>query len=212
MNALASAPAILHASDSSRRNAMHYAAAKNDVMSLADLSDHGVSCSLQDARGQAPLHYAVLHSAHDALQTLLEMPGAMVNAQNDEGCSPLFLAAQQGDERAVQLLLAAGALPNVGNLAEASPLHVAAAGNHTAVISRLLAGGAFVNATDDAGDTPLHWAVREERVEAAQLLAAAFGVNLKAKNEDGETAAELARACGLPHMEAAVAAPLRHNP
>ncbi len=195
---------VLHTADSNRRNAMHYAAAKNDVMSLADLCDQGVSCSLQDMRGQSPLHYAVLHGAHAALQTLLEMPGMLVNAQNEEGCSPLWMAAQQGDAQAVALLLAAGANPNIGNIEEASPLHIAAASGHTAVVKLLLAAGAFVNATDGAGDTPLHWAVREEQSETAKILASAFGVNLKAKNEDGETAAELARACGLPHMEAVI--------
>lgn len=52
MTGLASSSGVVHAVDGLRRNAMHYAAAKNDVMSLADLADMGVSASLQDVRGQ----------------------------------------------------------------------------------------------------------------------------------------------------------------
>jgi ankyrin repeat protein len=162
---------------------MHYAAATNDVMSLADLADHGVSCSLQDTRGQSPLHYAVLHGTHAALQTLLEMAGVMVDAQNEGGSSPLWLAAQLGDVRSTELLLQAGANVNTSNIEEASPLHVASANGHVALVQLLLASGAFVNQTDASGDTPLHWAVREERADVARLLASAFGANLKAKNE-----------------------------
>jgi hypothetical protein len=52
LTGLASSSGVVHAVDGLRRNAMHYAAAKNDVMSLADLADMGVSASLQDVRGQ----------------------------------------------------------------------------------------------------------------------------------------------------------------
>jgi ankyrin repeat protein len=162
-------------------------------------------CSLTKFLNQSPLHYAVLHGAHDAVQTLAELPGVLVDAQNREGATALWLAAQRGDERSAALLLQHGARPNLPNSEGATPLHAAAARGDAALLRLLLQHGAHLARPDLAGDTPLHWAVREERAAAAALLAAS-GASLAARNEDGETPAELARACNLPHMEAAIAA------
>ena len=195
----------LQAVDSLRRNALHYAAARDDVLSIADLCDRGINCALQDTNGHSAVHVAVQHGAHRALQTLLESPGTLCNAQNNSGETALLQACRRGDEQSAALLLRAGAGPNIQS-AEGSPLHFAAGNGHVALARLLLEAGAFVNAADASGDTPLHWAVREERPQMAALLAALPAANLSAKNEDGETALELAHACGLPELAAAVAA------
>ncbi len=103
------------------------------------------------------------------------------------------------------LLLRAGAGPNVQS-AEGAPLHFAAANGHASLARLLIESGAFVNAADASGDTPLHWAARAEQPAVASLLASHVAVNLSAKNEDGETAEELAHACGLAEVAAAIAA------
>ncbi len=202
----------LQAVDSLRRNALHYAAARDDVLSVADLVDRGINCSLHDVNGHSAVHVAVQHSAHRALQTLLESPGTLCNGQNTLGQTPLLLACQRGDERSAALLLRAGANPNIQS-ADGSPLHVAAAAGHAALLRLLVEAGAFVNAADTSGDTALHWAVREERREAVALLAALPSANLSATNEDGETPLELAHACCLAEVAATLAASAaRHGP
>jgi hypothetical protein len=195
----------LQAVDSLRRNALHYAAARDDVLSIADLCDRGINCSLQDTRGHSAVHVAVQHGAHRALQTLLESRGTLCDAQNNEGETALLQACQRGDEESASLLLRAGAGPNIQS-GEGSPLHFAASNGHLSLAKLLIDAGAFVNAVDASGDTPLHWAARAEQVAMCNLIATHVSANVSAKNEDGETAEELAHACGLAQVAAAIAA------
>uniref|UniRef100_S4RL61 Uncharacterized protein n=1 Tax=Petromyzon marinus TaxID=7757 RepID=S4RL61_PETMA len=52
-------------------------------------------------------------------------PRAVLNVTDDEGDTPLHVAAGSGQAEAVRLLLVLGANPNVLNLAQKAPLHVA---------------------------------------------------------------------------------------
>jgi ankyrin repeat protein len=86
-------------------------------------------------------------------------PGAI----SAEGWAPLHLAASVGDERMVQLLLAAGARVDQrsrppGACMGATPLHCAVAAGHTPVVEQLLGAGACTESRDDAGYTALHLA------------------------------------------------------
>ncbi len=71
--------------------------------------------------------------------------------------SPLWVAAEQGHRKAVQLLLSAGADPNVPSLAESeqSPLAAAAMNGHEGIVRDLLEAGANVNDATQAGFTAL---------------------------------------------------------
>lgn len=71
-------------------------------------------------------------------------------------------------------------------------LHWAADRGHEAVVAVLLKHGADVNATDNDGLTACHYAALAEQRGAAELLAAAPGVQLGLRSADGETAADVA--------------------
>ena len=96
----------------------------------------------------------------------------------------LWAAAAKGDQKEIELHIAAGtkldAKDNLGQTA----LHLATANNHAYVIKLLLANGANTNIPDEKGDTPLDWAVSWNRSEAADILrkhGAKTGAELKAE-------------------------------
>lgn len=59
-----------------------------------------------DKRGQLALHRAAQAGAAEALQLLLELPGADVNAPDADGWTPLHLACDRGHVEVVRALLA----------------------------------------------------------------------------------------------------------
>jgi ankyrin repeat protein len=89
----------------------------------------------------------------------------------------LHLAAMNGHEPAVRVLLDAGASPSPG-LAEGAPtpLHLAAGGGHLDTVRALLEGGADVRAQEKTyGALPRAWAEHEEHREVIAVLEAHGG-------------------------------------
>src|SRR4051812_43642225 len=79
--------------------------------------------------------------------------GVAVESRNDNGNTPLHLAAIRGDVNAVRALLKAGADANALNLEEATPL-LYGTGN-AEIVRELLAHHAKPNAVSKKGITPL---------------------------------------------------------
>ena len=95
----------------------------------------------------------------DTVRALLA-GGANVDARDDDGTTPLHLAATSGDAAAIRALLTGGANVNARDKDGFTPLHgVGLSGDDVAAIRALLAGGADVNARGEDGVTPLHTAV-----------------------------------------------------
>lgn len=104
----------------------------------------------------------------------------------------LCLAAEVGNMKAIELLLAAGADINERDMFGNSALHWAAgwpmnnaiARNRPEVIESLVKHGADVNWVNHDGDTPLHMAVRADlRVNLEKLVS--LGADLKKENRLG---------------------------
>ena len=89
------------------------------------------------------------------------------------GCGPridIWMAAEQGDIKAVKQHLDAGTDVDAKNDIGRTPLHFAAWNGHKEVTALLIAKGADVNAQMDDGTTPLDWAIRFDETETADLL------------------------------------------
>jgi hypothetical protein len=125
--------------------------------------------------------------------------GAELNAQDENGLTPLHLAARDrrepplktGEKSIVQLLLAAGADVDARDKNGATPLHHAAFLGHMRAAKHLLAGGAGVNVRDVRGETPLHEAVKSECPELIERLIAK-GADINAVDRDGWTPLHIA--------------------
>ena len=109
--------------------------------------------------------------------------GADLNAKEEDGETPLHVAALRGPKETVELLLAKGADVNAKDENGVTPLHW----TETEEIAELLiAKGVDVNAKTNDGHTPLDRAILNEDTETAALLrkhGAKTGKELKAEEK-----------------------------
>jgi ankyrin repeat protein len=131
--------------------------------------------------GTTALHWAI--QADDIeLATMLVGAGADVKAANRYGLRPLTLAATNGSDAAIALLLKGGADPNTTTDSGEPVLMTAARTGRAAVVKRLIAAGASVNARERwFGETALMWAAAENHAEAVRVLVGA-GADINARS------------------------------
>ena len=129
------------------------------------------------------------------VQTLLKENHDLVFSKDNDGATPLHLAALLGHKDVAALLLANKAEANAKDNRGWTPLHWAAAQGHKGVAELLLDSKAEVNAKDNVGRTPLHMAAYWSYKDVAELLLA-NKAEVNAKNTDGETPLHMAVARG----------------
>ena len=119
------------------------------------------------------------------------------------GCGPsvdIWIAAKEGNIKAVKQHLAAGADVNAKTGDGWSPLIYATYYGHKEIIELLIAAGADANVKDSFGGNLLHYAASRGRKEVAELLVTA-GTEVNGKNKYGLT--PLNRAATRGHKETA---------
>jgi ankyrin repeat protein len=102
---------------------------------------------------------------------------ADVSARSFQGQTPLFVAAQRGNVKAVKALLAVGANVNDAIYNGATPLLAASASGNLPIVKALLAAGADVNHVANGGTTAILAAVCGMHIPTVSTLIAA-GANL----------------------------------
>ena len=119
-------------------------------------------------------------------EALAEFRARRLWERENDGTTPLHLAASFGREGAVKVLLAAGADVAAKTYRGVTPLHSAVVSG-VCVVALLLAAGADVSAKDCLGITVLHAAISTWSPEVVTLLLAA-GADVAAQDTSGHTA------------------------
>ncbi|CAB0034716.1 unnamed protein product [Trichogramma brassicae] len=145
----------------------------NDTQTIRELLRRGADPSLADAKGQTALH--VICQRYDngnLLRLFFEICDefgntVQIDAQDNEGNTPLHLATSCEDSRMVEPLLRRGADPCLANAEGLTPLLIAASTDVHGFMMKPLAGSingerqqtARIDARDADGRTALEWAV-----------------------------------------------------
>jgi len=146
--------------------------------------------------GSTALHYAVWQNPDHGVLTLLIENGTLnIDVTDDDGNTPLMIAAAQYTKKddIIRALIKEGANVNTAANDGRTPLMFAAYGNsNTDHLTVLIEEGADVNAADNDGRTPLMWAaLNDDATPDFFMVLIEAGADISAKNNSGKTAYDI---------------------
>ncbi|ODM18634.1 hypothetical protein SI65_05251 [Aspergillus cristatus] len=134
------------------------------------------------------LQLAAYYGLAESIRALVDkQQDPNLEAQNSHGRTALLLAAENGHEAVVKLLLDKGADKDIKDDDRQTALFMAAQNGHQAVVKLLLDKGAKLDTKDDNGRTALLYTAYNGN-EAVVKLLLDQGADLEAKDEKGRTA------------------------
>ena len=170
------------------------------TLKLADFEKHGwqvisdhVGQELIDSTNQDLFRAVSLNDFTATVQAVKS--GALINATDRFGHSPLHFTAFKGNAQILQFLLRNGGNPDVKGRHNSTPLHSAAWGRNVAALEVLLEEGADVNAKTDEGETPGMTASLRGEKDILEILFA-LSADPHAEDDHGTNLIDLAAAGG----------------
>lgn len=128
-----------------------------------------LSLPLFAAVSSEPLFDAVRNEDQNAVAALLNKR-INVNAQEEDGATPLAWAAMRSNVQIAALLLKAGANPNLLNEQGIGPLYLAITNGSSSLAQLLLSKGADPNIVREDGETPLLTATHTCQIDVMKML------------------------------------------
>ncbi len=163
---------IHHNADVNTRNdlegktPLHAAAAAGNILMVQLLVRSGAEVNAADSDCTSPVFYAAEQRSGDMLRFLIDN-GALIQARNNEGLTPLHLAS--GKETA-EILTAGGLDINATDNSGKTPLHIAVSHRNLRAIKAFMDLGADPNVRTELGESPLHEAAFNGEEEIVKVL------------------------------------------
>ena len=165
---------------------------------------NGIDVDIRDPNNNdTALIVAAFWGRENMVKVLLSL-GANINAQTQDGYTPMYWALYKNHRGVVSILIENKANLYIKTDTGLTLLHCAAKYGDLGVldtgpIDLLIAAGVDVNIRDDYGETPLHNAVWQIYDARAKYLLN-HGADVNAKNNNGETPLATARLFGSKKM------------
>ncbi|MEE6463732.1 hypothetical protein FKM82_006038 [Ascaphus truei] len=163
---------LVSAEDSEGCTPLHYACRQGVPNSVNNLLGLNVSLYSKSKDKRSVLHFAACYGRINTCQRLLRFvtEARLLNDGDEKGLTPLHLAAQNGHEKIVFLLLKKGALL-ISDHRGWTGMHYAAFGGYTRTIKTLLDTCiGLIDKPDKEGNTAIHIAAREGHAKVVGLL------------------------------------------
>lgn len=174
--------------DKQGRQPLHLAAERGNQEVVVDLVTTQPSlAACPDVSGRTALHYAAFGGSLPTIDILLRK-GFDPHVCDNDGNTPLQVAAEQGHEEIVRRLLQT-TMEKKGcvewnDLKGLTPLHLAAYYGHQEVVECLIASGADINAAESRlGWTPLHFAALKGNSMTAESLLLVHGASGRVRDD-----------------------------
>jgi ankyrin repeat protein len=151
------------------------------------LLDHGASAASRTAKGEAPISLAVTRGDNSTVLLLLAQKDVDVDAENENGQTPLYNAISRGDTSIAEQLLRKGANPSFHPPNEETALNLAMARCKASLIHLLLERGADFEEKNRSGESPVFQAVSRSDTSILSILLVK-GASANTNNLSGETA------------------------
>eukprot|EP01018_Ginkgo_biloba_P010746 Gb_11502 [translate_table: standard] len=160
---------LLGASDADGRTALHIAASRDYPLLCELLVRHGAELNVKDQSGQIPLHHAVRNQNEEVTRVLINikitnsrlMSTSIVDSEDEEGNTPLGMAAAQNNLQIFSMLLLRSERAktyfhkmDIGNV-----LRQSARKGYFDLVNKLLENGANLLDSDGDGKTTPHYLV-----------------------------------------------------
>ncbi|XP_035192873.1 ankyrin repeat domain-containing protein 27 isoform X2 [Oxyura jamaicensis] len=179
------------ASESPLRSPQHSVETFSRVSSVSSLSSASIDTRQEEIKNSYKEVEKLLRAVADGDLEMkfarIPANGLGVNVSNQDGFTPLHMAALHGHSELVSLLLKHGASVSAKNAKHAVPLHLACQRGHFQVVKCLMDYNAKQNKKDIYGNTPLIYACLNGQYETTALLLQ-HGASVNLSNTKGNTA------------------------
>uniref|UniRef100_A0A8B9IS03 Nuclear factor NF-kappa-B p105 subunit n=1 Tax=Amazona collaria TaxID=241587 RepID=A0A8B9IS03_9PSIT len=187
---------------------LHTKLVKDLLEVMADLN-YNYIINMRNDLYQTPLHLAVITKQAEVVQDLLKA-GADVSLLDRHGNSVLHLAAAEGDEKILSLLLKHKKMSTMVDLSSGeglSAIHMVVMANSMSCLKQLIAAGVNINAQEQkSGRTALHLAVEQENIPLAGCLLLEGDADVDSTTYDGTTPLHIAAGRGSTKLTAVLKA------